>query len=223
MTPPKITSAVASIADRHSSRLSGLYAITDEQLIAEENFSQVIESALLGGTRIIQYRDKSANQKKRLQQARELRTLCQQYDALCIINDDIELATAVQADGVHLGKDDISLTQAREILGEQAIIGVSCYNDLALALQAEKNSADYVAFGAFFSSPTKPHALNAELSLITRAKQQLSIPVCAIGGITDSNIQQLIQQGTDMAAVISSLFSAEDVRQRADILSKGFS
>lgn len=223
MTSPKIAAARSSIAHVHSNQLNGLYAITDERLIAEENFNHIIESALQGGTRIIQYRDKSDNQKKRLQQASNLRALCQQYQALCIINDDIELAKAVAADGVHLGKEDTSLTQARQLLGEDAIIGVSCYNDLSLALDAEKNSASYVAFGAFFSSPTKPHAVNADLNIIARAKQQLSIPVCAIGGITDKNIQQLIQQGTDMAAVISSLFSADDVKHRADRLSSHFS
>lgn len=221
ITPQKSTSPAQTNSD-HKNRLTGLYAITDEQLIAEEKFDRIIESALQGGTKIIQYRDKSVDRQKRLQQAGVLRSLCERYRAICIINDDLELATAVNAHGVHLGKNDISLKEARQILGADAIIGVSCYNDLALALEAEKNSADYVAFGAFFTSPTKPHALNAELSLITRAKRQLSIPVCAIGGITDKNIQQLIQQGTDMAAVISSLFSADDVRHRADMLSSRF-
>jgi thiamine-phosphate diphosphorylase len=136
---------VSPASSEHKDKLKGLYAITDENLIAEESFSEAIESALLGGARIIQYRDKSANQKKRLLQASVLRTLCTQYQATCIINDDISLAKSVNADGVHLGKNDTELLNARQILGENAIIGISCYNDIDLAIDAEKNSADYVA------------------------------------------------------------------------------
>ena len=115
----------------------------------------------MGGASIIQYRDKSDNQHKRLQQARSLRELCTGYGATCIINDDIELAKAVNADGVHLGQDDTELAHARQSLGERAIIGISCYDDIELAVTAEKNSADYVAFGTMFSSPTKPDAVTA--------------------------------------------------------------
>ncbi len=203
--------------------LRGLYAITDDHLIPEEHFSQAVELALQGGTKIIQYRDKSDDQQKRLQQANTLRTLCTEYDAICIINDDIELAKTVKADGVHLGQDDTALVNARSTLGEDAIIGISCYNDIELALTAEKNSADYVAFGAMFSSPTKPDAVTAGPDIISRAKKQLSVPVCAIGGITDKNIHQLVQQQSDMAAVISSLFAADDIKQRAKLLSQHFS
>ena len=204
-------------------RLKGLYAITDERLIAEEHFSEAIEAALQGGANIIQYRDKSDNQQKRLQQAQTLRALCTRYDATCIINDDIELAKAVNADGVHLGQDDIKIAHARQSLGDKAIIGISCYNDIELALTAEKNSADYVAFGTMFSSPTKPDAVTAGPDIISQAKKQLSVPVCAIGGITDENIHQLVQQQSDMAAVISSLFAADDIRHSARLLSKHFS
>ena len=205
-----------------ANKLKGLYAITDERLIAEKDFSQKIESALQGGTKIIQYRDKSDNQAKRFQQASVLNSLCRQYHALCIINDDIELAKAVEAHGVHLGKDDTSISNARQVLGENAIIGISCYNDIELAITAEQNAASYVAFGAMFSSPTKPDAINADPEIISIARQELSIPVCAIGGITAQNIKQLIQQGTDMAAVISTLFAAEDIKNTANILSQKF-
>jgi len=204
-------------------RLKGLYAITDERLIAEEHFSEAIEAALQGGANIIQYRDKSDNQQKRLQQAQTLRALCTRYDATCIINDDIELAKAVNADGVHLGQDDTELAHARQSLGDKAIIGISCYNDIELALTAERNSADYVAFGTMFSSPTKPDAVTAGPDTITQARKQLNIPICAIGGITENNIQQLIQQHTDMAAVISSLFAADDIKHQAHLLSQHFS
>ena len=208
--------------NEHTGKLKGLYAITDEQLITEERFSEAIESALQGGTRIIQYRDKSNNHQKRLQQAKTLRSLCKQYQALCIINDDIDLARAVNADGVHLGKDDVDLADARQKLGDDVIIGISCYNDINLALTAESNSADYVAFGTMFSSPTKPDAVCATPDIISLAKQQLTIPVCAIGGITDKNISQLVKHHTDMAAVISSLFSAENIEHAAHKLNKQF-
>ncbi len=207
----------------HKSKLKGLYAITDEKLITEQQFSEVVELALQGGARIIQYRDKSNNPEKRLQQASKLCALCQQYQAVSIINDDIELAKAVNADGLHLGKDDISLADARQILGDKTIIGISCYNDLSLAIKAEENTADYVAFGAMFSSATKPQATVAGPDIISQAKQQLSIPVCSIGGITINNIHQVIQHGADMTAVISDLFSTDDIQHKAKQLSRQFS
>lgn len=206
----------------HADKLKGLYAITDETLITEDRFSAAIESVLLGGVRIIQYRDKSDDQKKRLQQATELRALCTRHQATCIINDDIELARAVDADGVHLGKDDARLADARRVLGDDAIIGISCYDDISIAVAAEKNSADYVAFGTMFSSPTKPDAVCAGPTIISQAKQQLKIPVCAIGGITEENIQQLVAHRIDMAAVISSLFAADDLTRSAGRLSRHF-
>lgn len=207
----------------HNDRLRGLYAITDEKLIAAKDFSKAVELALQGGARIIQYRDKSTDQEKRFRQASELTRLCQQYSAIAIINDDIELAKAVNADGVHLGKDDVSLNQARKRLGDKAIIGVSCYNDLPAAIKAEQNTADYVAFGAMFSSSTKPEAVVAGPAIISQAKQQLSIPVCCIGGIALNNVAQLIQQGADMAAVISELFSANNIQHTTKQLSQHFS
>ena len=211
-----------TIKSSHKKILKGLYAITDENLLSEENFEHAVKTALQGGSRIIQYRDKSNNPGKRLRQATLLRSLCTQYHATCIINDDIELANTVHADGVHLGRDDVSIAQARKVLGESSIIGISCYDDLSLALIAEKNLADYVAFGAMFSSPTKPDASDASLSLIASAKEQLSIPVCAIGGITKKNISQVIDHGADMAAVISCLFASDNIKDTASILSQNF-
>ena len=202
--------------------LRGLYAITDENLISEKNFGHNIELALQGGAKIIQYRDKSKNPTKRKQQAEVVCSLCRQYDAISIINDDIKLAQMVNADGVHLGKGDAALSEARQVLGKNAIIGISCYNDINLAISAEDNNADYVAFGAMFFSPTKPEAITATLALISEAKQRLSIPVCAIGGITENNILQLIQQGVDMTAVISGLFASDDIRNTADALNQHF-
>jgi thiamine-phosphate pyrophosphorylase len=206
----------------HKDRLKGLYAITDENLIPEKHFNQIVESALQGGVKIIQYRDKSNDQEKRLRQSSKLRLLCQKYKSLCIINDDIELAKEINADGVHLGKDDSSIAEARRVLGNDAIIGVSCYNDLSIAIDAERNSADYVAFGAVFRSPTKPNSAIAGLDIISKAKSRLSIPICVIGGITDTNIQQVVEHGSDMAAVISSLFSVDDTKDTASTFSSHF-
>jgi thiamine-phosphate pyrophosphorylase len=197
----------------HLSRhLRGLYAITNEKLIPETRFHQTIEQVLQGGASIIQYRDKSDDFDKRKKQATALRTLCNEYHALLLINDDLELAQLVNADGIHLGENDASISAARTLLGEDAIIGVSCYNQLELAIKAENEGASYIAFGAFFASPTKPAARVAKLDLINEAKTRLNIPVCAIGGIDLSNAKQVFDAGADMVAVISSLFSHPQIR-----------
>jgi thiamine-phosphate pyrophosphorylase len=203
-------------------RLRGLYAITDEKLIPEQKFSEALELALRGGASIIQYRDKTTDRKKRLQQASRLCELCQQYQALSIINDDIELAKAVSADGVHLGKDDMSLAKAQEQLGESAVIGISCYNDIELAINAQQHGASYVAFGAMFNSTTKPQAVIAGPDIVTQARKHIDIPVCCIGGIDTGNAQQLVQSGTDMIAVISTLFAADNIEQKAQKLAGSF-
>ena len=200
------SSAVRLISDEGGDeRLRGLYAITDEQLIGLY-FAPAVKQALKGGARIIQYRNKSTNQSRRRQQAETLRQLCDQYNALLIINDDIELAKVVNADGVHIGRDDTALAQAREKLGMDKIIGVSCYNDIELARKAEEHGADYVAFGAFFSSSIKPEAAEASQALLQQAHDELSIPLCCIGGITADNGAPLLEAGGHMLAVISDVF-----------------
>ena len=208
--------------DTDTNKLRGLYAITDEKLITDDNFSTSIKSVLQGGAHIIQYRDKSGNHEKRLRQARVIRSLCDHYNALCIINDDIELARSVDADGVHLGREDISLNVARNALGSDAVIGISCYNDIDRALTAQKGSADYVAFGSMFSSPTKPDAPSTGPDIINQARQLLNIPICAIGGITEKNISQLIANKVDMVAVISCLFASDNIEATAHDLSSLF-
>jgi len=200
-------------------KLRGLYAITNEKLIPESEFLATLEQALSGGTSIIQYRDKSSNEAKRLEQASALRSLCNEYDARLIINDDISLANAVEADGVHLGEDDVTIEQARLVLGDEAIIGISCYDQLQRAIEAQTSGADYVAFGAMFTSPTKPHARSASCALISEAKSQLDIPLCAIGGIDKSNVERVINAGADMTALISGLFSEADIRLTAEHIS----
>jgi thiamine-phosphate pyrophosphorylase len=201
--------------------LRGLYVITDEKLIPQNKFRESVEQALLGGARIIQYRDKSADETKRLRQATELKQLCEKYQATLIINDDVGLALNVQADGVHIGKYDTTLAETRQHVGDK-IIGVSCYNQFDLALAAEKNGADYIAFGSFFTSSTKPDAAQADRALLTQAGQLLTIPVCAIGGINVHNAASLIQAGTDMVAVISDVFAAKNIREQCEKLSALF-
>ncbi len=203
-------------------KLRGLYAITDEKLITESDFDKTIEQALSGGCSIIQYRDKSTNVSKRLAQARTLRSLCNEFTATLIINDDIALAKAVAADGVHLGENDISIEQTRSILGNEFIIGISCYNQLQRSLDAQTAGADYVAFGAVFASPTKPGARLASCELIAQAKSQLDIPVCAIGGIDKTNVAQVIDSGADMTALISGLFAEQDIHHTAERISRLF-
>ena len=192
-------------------RLRGLYAITDEKLIPETAFAATVELALAGGAAVVQYRDKSPDETKRRQQAMQLRALCNRYAATLIINDDLALAKTVAADGVHLGESDATIAEARTILGSTSLIGVSCYNQLHRALDAQAAGADYVAFGAIFDSPTKPAARSANCALITKAKSQLSIPVCAIGGIDARNVADVIEAGADMAALISALWTADDI------------
>jgi len=189
--------------------LSGLYAIT----IPSENLLQQVEAAIAGGAAMIQYRDKCSDLSLRREQARQLSRICRAADIPLIINDDIELAAMVSAAGVHLGRDDVALKNARRDLGDEAIIGISCYNDFDLALQAQRQGADYIAFGSFFASPTKPLAVRADKSLLQRAKQELEIPVVAIGGITTDNGKPLIEAGADMLAVITALFAQADVEQ----------
>lgn len=189
-----------------SSRLTGLYVITAEGTPAED-----VAEAIRGGASIVQYRDKSGDRKKRLREAEVLKRLCDDTGTLLIINDDIDLAAAIDADGVHVGKADAACSIARERLGESAIVGVSCYNDFAQAERGAQEGASYVAFGSFFASPTKPLAMRADRELIPRAKRELQLPVVAIGGITPQNGASLIEAGADMLAVITGVFSQPDI------------
>lgn len=201
--------------------MRGLYAITDASLKGNSLAGQV-ELAILGGARTIQYRDKTDHQADRRNEASQILTVCRKYDVPLLINDDIQLAADIGADGVHIGKDDAQYQEARSLLGAHAIIGVSCYNQLALARQAVAEGADYVAFGRFFTSSSKPSAVQAELSLLQQARQELDCPIVAIGGITAHNGRPLVQAGADMLAVIRGLFAAHDITAAAQDLSKLF-
>lgn len=191
--------------------LRGLYAISDGP---RDDLVDACAAALDGGARVLQYRDKTNDAPRRLAEARALQTLCATRGVPLIVNDDVELAIAVGAAGVHLGEDDGNLAAARARLGTHAIIGVSCYDSLERARRLAIAGADYLAFGAFFASPTKPHARHATLGLLREARA-FGKPLVAIGGITVDNAPALIEAGADCVAVISALFGAADVRAAA--------
>ena len=193
---------------------SGLYAITPDGLDEHELFFRV-DAALRGGARILQYRDKSNNAEQQSRIAHGLRMLCSRHGATLIVNDNVPLAIAVEADGVHLGAKDGDLAAARATLGPDRILGASCYASFDLAIAAARAGADYVAFGAVFASPTKPFAVRADFSLLERCRKELSIPACAIGGITLTNAPPVVAAGADLLAVITDLFEAADIEGRA--------
>ncbi len=195
-------------------RLRGLYAVTPERADGGALLADV-EAALAGGCRVVQLRDKLSPMAERLARARALRAATLRHGALLLINDDLALCRLVDADGVHLGRDDGDLALARRLLGPEKILGASCYADLTRAQAAEQAGADYVAFGAAFPSPTKPEAANATVDLFFRAKTALTVKVCAIGGITAANAPTLLAAGVDLLAVITDLFSAPDIAARA--------
>jgi len=203
--------------------LKGLYVITDERLTPYENgkIFTMVELALKGGARIVQLRDKHSSEDVILEVGKRLKELCNAYGATFILNDRLELCEVLGADGVHLGKDDFDFKKARGLL-KNKVLGVSCYGDIERAVEAEKIGADYVAFGSFFPSPTKPEAKVIPISVIPEAKKRLKIPVCAIGGITLERAKKLINLGVDMIAVISDIWKAEDIEARARAYSKLF-
>jgi thiamine-phosphate pyrophosphorylase len=199
----------------------GLYVITDPAL--SDDLLADVEQALLGGATLVQYRNKQADSSRALEEIETLLPLCRAASVPLLINDDVELASQSGADGVHLGRDDTRLEEARNLLGDEAVIGISCYNDLERAVAMQERGASYVAFGRFFSSLTKPQAVQAEIELLHRAKQQLQVPVVAIGGITAQNGATLIEAGADLLAVIHGVFGQTDVRRASESFSALFS
>ncbi len=208
-----------------SRALRGLYAITDPQLCPDRTLPDQVEQALTGGCRLIQFRDKRPDRALRRTLAARLLASCRRHQALLIINDDVELAREIGADGVHLGKHDPDPSRARARLGAEALIGVSCYNRLELALSAAAQGVDYVAFGRFFSSHSKPEAVQADPGLLTRAREVIDLPLVAIGGITPENGAPLIAAGADMLAVIHGVFGQPDIeaasRRLSDLFAPG--
>jgi thiamine-phosphate pyrophosphorylase len=190
--------------------LGGVYAITPASRDTQRLLA-MSEAALRGGVAVLQYREKTGDVALRHEQASELLVLCRQYGVPFTVNDDLRLADLIGADGVHLGRDDGSIREARIVLGPSKIIGVSCYQDLERAKQAQSLGADYVAFGSFFTSLTKPQASPADVSLLRIASGEITLPIVAVGGITVDNAGALIDAGADAIAVISALFDAPDV------------
>lgn len=197
------------------SRLRGLYAITDGSgdVIAQ------VEAVLAGGARVVQYRDKTTDRARRVDEATALRARCHAHGVLFLVNDDVQLALSVGADGVHLGRGDMPLSTARQLLGGDAIIGATCHASLELADAAVAAGADYIAFGAFFPSVTKPDAERAPIALLTQARARYELPICAIGGITPENGRQLVAAGADLLAATSALFGSGDTKRKI----RGFS
>jgi thiamine-phosphate pyrophosphorylase len=197
-----------------SRTISGLYAVTPDRSDTEALARQV-EAAVRGGARFVQYRNKSAPLPLQLSQARRLAALCGRLGARLIVNDSIDVALESGADGVHLGRDDGDVAAARRRLGQERCIGVSCYDEIERAREAIAQGADYVAFGSFHRSPTKPSAARATLDLLRQAKRAFPTPVVAIGGIDADNAGAVIEAGADSVAVISALFDAADIESAA--------
>ena len=195
-------------------RIAGLYAITREQADTS-SLAREVEAAIAGGARVVQYRSKSADAALRRAQAEALAAVCRRARVPLIVNDDLELALAAGADGVHLGRGDGDIAAARARLGPHGLLGASCYERMDLAERAVAAGADHVAFGSVFPSPTKPGAVRAPLALFTEARARLPVPIVAIGGITPENAAAVIEAGADALAVIAAVFESPDITAAA--------
>ncbi|MGM0633827.1 MAG: thiamine phosphate synthase [Pseudomonadota bacterium] len=194
--------------------LGGVYAITDPVLLPDDPaLLEAVTQALAGGARMVQYRNKDASPADRYRQATALQKLCANADVPLLINDDVALCQRIGAAGVHLGQSDLGLAEARQRLGADAIIGISCHASAQLALEAQRNGASYVAVGRFFPSRTKPQAPAATLDDLREIRHTVELPLVAIGGVNAENGAALIGAGADMLAVIHHLFSTSRVEQ----------
>jgi thiamine-phosphate pyrophosphorylase len=202
-------------------QIPGLYAITPD-MADTASLLKMAQQVLAGGARLVQYRSKTDDMARRLEQAHALAHLCRRFRVPFIVNDYPDLAVEVDADGVHLGRDDAVISKARRDLGPEKIIGVSCYDRLEYAVEAERQGADYVAFGAFFASVTKPGAVSAPIDLLCDARSKLHIPIVAIGGITPKNALELIGHGADVVAVSNALFNHGNIQSAAESFSRLF-
>ena len=206
---------------RDSFIIKGLYAITPDS--ADLNtLIQKTKSAIEGGAFMVQYRSKIQDRDVKMHQIAAILRLCREYEIPCIVNDDVEMCRVLEADGVHLGEKDDNIAEVRHILGEDAIIGSSCYDQLDRAKSAQKEGASYVAFGAMFPTSTKPNAPRATLALLKEAKREIQIPIVAIGGITVNNAHDVIKTGIDAIAVITSLYEAKSIKETAETFAKMF-
>ena len=201
---------------------NGLYVLTDDSLFPHRAWPDRVEACLAGGAGLIQLRDKRLSDDALEKTAYAIREVCQAYRVPFIINDRLALAKKVCADGVHLGRSDISIRAARDYLGAGFIIGASCYASLLLGLRAQQAGADYLAFGRVFRSNTKPQALHCSLSQLALARKRLTTPICAIGGINEKNIALISRRKINWAACVHHVFNAEDpTRAAANTLQQG--
>ena len=198
--------------------MAEIYAISDDVLMPENLALEYAREILECGVKFFQFRSKKAVKNEKL--ASEILNLCEKFGAKFIVNDDVKFAKKIGAKAVHLGKDDENIKEAFEILGKDAYVGVSCYNDISLAINAAKNGASYVAFGSVFASPTKPNAPKCGLEVVKEAKQILNLPVCVIGGINETNIGSLSHAKPDLIAVISAIYKDGNIKENIKNLQK---
>ena len=198
--------------------MAEIYAISDDILMPENLALEYAREILECGVKFFQFRSKKAVKNEKL--ASEILNLCEKFGAKFIVNDDVKFAKKIGAKAVHLGKDDEGIKEAFEILGKDAYVGVSCYNDISLAINAAKNGASYVAFGSVFTSPTKPNAPKCGPNVVKEAKQILNLPVCVIGGINETNIGSLSYVKPDLIAVISAIYKDGDIKENIKNLQK---
>jgi len=195
-------------------KLKGLYFLTDRGL-SKQGIVEDVKQVLEAGCRIVQYREKEKSTREMVQEAGEIAGLCKGTGGLFLVNDRIDVAMAVDADGVHLGQDDMPLEVARKILGSEKVIGITAHN-LEEALQAEQNGADYVCVSPIFHTDTKKDAGEpAGIDLVRKVKQKVKVPVAAIGGINKENVKQVVDAGADSVAVISAIVCSENVEAAA--------
>lgn len=202
-------------------KLKGLYVISDDVLTPDETLFSQIEQALLGGASIVQLRDKKNSNNVIKEKIKTLQKLCKKHDALFVLNDKIDLAIELGCDGLHIGKSDHNrFDEIRK--NYKGVIGVSCYGDIDMAKDFEKRGADYVAFGSFFTSPTKPNSNIIALEVLKDAKTRLTIPVCAIGGINIENVIHIIQYKPEMISIVNDIWTAGDITSQASLYANQF-
>jgi thiamine-phosphate pyrophosphorylase len=190
--------------------MKGLYLVTPDWDDTEA-LIKATEIALSAGVGLLQYRHKTASGELRVEQAGALLKLCRQHNVPFIVNDHIDLCIALDADGIHVGGTDASVAVVRTLIGKDKILGASCYGDFAMAEQAQIAGASYVAFGGFYPSRVKKYEVSTPASIVSKAKSELTLPVCVIGGMTPENSKPLVKEGADMVAAISSVYSADDI------------
>lgn len=193
--------------------MKGLYVITDEKLTPYDKILDMVQQALEGGAKFVQLRDKNNTDDFLFEYGLKLKQLCHQYGAYFIVNDRVELALKLDADGVHVGEEDENIEKVMEMMRGK-IVGVSCYGSVERAKQMQQAGASYVAFGSFYFSPTKPKSKTVPKEIIPQAKRELSIPVCVIGGITVERAKELVELGADIVAVISDIWTADNIKNR---------